>query len=182
MRLLTIFSVLMVCSPVALADDSASFRGSPDHPSVYDAKPIRKAPQVKWKFTTKAQVLSSPAVVNGVLYVGSADHRLYAVNIATGAKKWEFKTGSGVASSPAVLDGTVYFSSYDGVVYAVAADDGKLKWKFETAGERRYAGTRLNGSEPRAESMPDPLTPISPLRSSGRAPSISEVETATSIR
>ncbi len=149
--------VVLVCSLAAIADDSPSFRGYPDHPSVYGATPIRSAPQVKWKFATKAQVVSSPAVVNGVLYVGSADHRLYALDVKTGAKKWEFKAEAGIASSPAVAAGTVYFSSYDGNAYAVGADDGKLRWKFETAGERRYSGTHLNGSQPKGESMPDPF-------------------------
>jgi eukaryotic-like serine/threonine-protein kinase len=157
MRLLACLLALLVCQLVSLANDSTSFRGNPDHPSVYYAKPIRTTPQIKWKFATKSQVVSSPAVANGVLYVGSADHRLYALDSNTGAKKWEFKTGSGVASSPAISDGTVYFSSYDGVLYAVAADDGKLRWKFEMAGERRYAGTHLNGSQPKGESMPDPF-------------------------
>lgn len=157
MRLLVTLFSLLVCPLVALADDSATFRGNPDHPSIYDGKPIRSAPQIKWKFATKAQVVSSPAVVNGVLYVGSADHRLYALDTTTGTKKWEFKAGAGVAASPAVSGGTVYFASYDGFVYAVNASDGKLQWKFETAGERRYSGTHLNGSQPKGESMPDPF-------------------------
>ncbi len=157
MRSLVFLLVVLVCSLAAIADDSPSFRGNIDHPSVYGAKPIRNTPRVKWKFATKAQVVSSPAVFSGVLYVGSADHRLYALEVNTGTKKWEFKAEAGVASSPAVAEGTVYFSSYDGNVYAVSADDGKLRWKFETSGERRYSGTHLNGSQPKGESMPDPF-------------------------
>lgn len=157
MRLLALLFVLLISQLVALAGDSPSFRGNPDHPGVYDTKPIHTSPQIKWKFATKSQVVSSPAVVNGVLYVGSADHRLYAIDTSTGTKKWEFKTGSGVASSPAVSNGIVYFSSYDGITYAVSASDGKLNWKFETEGERRFAATHLHGSQPRAEVMPDPF-------------------------
>jgi outer membrane protein assembly factor BamB len=157
MRSLFFLLTVLVCSLVTIADDSTGFRGNPDHPGVYDTKPIRTAPQVKWKFATKAQVLSSPATVNGVLYVGSADHRLYALDLKTGAKKWEFKAEAGVASSPAVADGTVYISSYDGNVYAVDARNGQLVWKYETKGEHRYSATHLHGSQPKGESMPDPF-------------------------
>ncbi len=132
MRALSLALAAFVCPLTILSNDSPSFRGNPDHPSVYDSKPLHNPPELKWKFTTKGQVLSSPAVVNGVLYIGSADHNLYAIDANTGVKKWEFKTDSGVASSPAVSGGLVYFSSYDGNIYAVAAEDGKLHWKFAT--------------------------------------------------
>lgn len=157
MRLLFLASTILLCPLAVFSADSPAFRGNPDHPSVYDAKPLHNPPQLKWKFSAKGQILSSPAVANGVLYIGSADHRLYAIDSGTGALKWEFKTGSSVASSPAVLDGVVYFSSYDGSVYALSAVDGKLRWKFETKGERRFAAKHLHGSLPVAETMPDPF-------------------------
>jgi PQQ enzyme repeat len=47
---------------------------------------------------------SSPAVANGVVYVGSGD--VYALNARTGAKLWTYATGSYVWSSPAVVNGT----------------------------------------------------------------------------
>ncbi len=53
-------------------------------------------------------MLSSPAVVNGVVYVGSDDNNTYALNATTGAKLWNYTTGSEVYSSPAVTHGTVY--------------------------------------------------------------------------
>ena len=112
---------------------------------------------MKWKFKTRGLVVSSPAVVNGMLFVGSADHNLYAIDIATGTQKWIFKTGSGVASSPAVSSGIVYFTSYDGNFYAVDAATGQLRWKFQTVGEHRYTATHLHGSQPAAEAMPDPF-------------------------
>ena len=113
--------------------------------------------RVRWKFQTKGIVVSSPAVVGDTLYVGSADHNLYALDVATGRQRWAFKTASSVASSPAVANGTVYFLSYDGNLYAVDAADGKLRWKFQTEGERRFAAKHLHGSQPAAETMPDPF-------------------------
>ena len=50
---------------------------------------------------------SSPAVANGVVYVGSDDGNVYALNAATGAKLWSYATGK-LESSPAVANGVVY--------------------------------------------------------------------------
>ncbi len=93
----------------------------------------------------------------GRLYVGSTDHRLYAIDLRTGTEKWKFTAGSRVTASPAVAAGVVYFGSYDGNFYAVDAASGKLRWKFQTLGERRFAGKHLHGLQPAGEVMPDPF-------------------------
>ncbi len=157
MSRIVLVAVLFLMPTTILATDSPGFRGDPEHPGIYDAAPVLKFTQIKWKFQTKGIVVSSPAVVGNTLYFGSSDHNLYAVDIAAGTQKWAYKTESGVNSSPAVAYATVYFMSYDGNFYAVDAADGKLRWKFQTGGERRFAATHLHGSQPAAETMPDPF-------------------------
>src|SRR5438105_3675813 len=61
---------------------------------------------------------SSPAVANGVVYIGSGDHKVYALNATTGAKLWSYTTGGEGGSSPAVVNGVVYIGSGGGNVYA----------------------------------------------------------------
>ena len=57
-------------------------------------------PQLLWNYTTGNSIdYSSPAVVNGVVYVGSTDDYVYALNAATGGYIWSYKTGSSVDSS-----------------------------------------------------------------------------------
>ena len=64
-------------------------------------------------------MFSSPAVANGVVYVGSLDNNVYALNASTGAKLWSYTTGGPIYySSPAVANGMVYVGSLDGKVYA----------------------------------------------------------------
>jgi len=55
-----------------------------------------------------------------VVYVGSYDGNLYALNASTGALLWKYMTGSPVyTSSPAVADGVLYVGSfYNGNLYA----------------------------------------------------------------
>src|SRR6185369_5844162 len=95
------------------AADAAMFRGNPAHTGVYESGQIPTLKVLKWKFRTGGKVVSSPAVAGGVLFVGSSDHFLYALNTADGSQRWKFKTGGGVTSSPALDGGLVYFGSRD---------------------------------------------------------------------
>jgi glucose dehydrogenase len=81
---------------------------------------------LKWKTSTGAffGFTSSPAVANGVVYVGSDDHNVYALNANTGAQLWSYSTGGNVDSSPAVANGVVYVGSDDHNVYALNARTG----------------------------------------------------------
>ena len=87
-------------------------------------------PEVKWSFATEGAISSSPAIgVDGTLYVGSDDNRLYAID-PDGSQKWSFMTDGAVASSPAIaVDGTIYAASNDGRLYAITQDGGE-RWQF----------------------------------------------------
>jgi len=88
---------------------------------------------VVWQFRTGYYVESSPAVVNGMVYVGSMDYNLYALNASTGAVIWSYSVGPincrrlTAACGPAVANGVVYTQSILGV-YAVNASTGALIW------------------------------------------------------
>ena len=74
-----------------------------------------------------ATVESSPAVTNGVVYVGSDDNKLYAFDAdgcgaATCEPLWTATTGGDIDSSPAVANGVVYVGSEDNKLYAFDAD------------------------------------------------------------
>jgi outer membrane protein assembly factor BamB len=88
----------------------------------------------QWKFMTGGAVRSSAAIgEGGVLYVGSEDGTLYAIN-SDGTQRWKASTGGPVPSSPAVRgDGMVFVGSYDGSLYAVQAD-GTIQWKLPLLG------------------------------------------------
>ncbi len=83
-----------------------------------------------WKFTTGNEVDSSPAVVNGVVYIGSGDSNVYALNATNGHKLWNYTTGGPVFSSPAVVNGVVYIGGGDSDVYALNATNGTQTLEF----------------------------------------------------
>jgi outer membrane protein assembly factor BamB len=71
-----------------------------------------------WSSPTGGSGVSPPAVVNNVVYFGSDNHYLYALDAKTGAKLWSSLTGSPIISSPAVANGVVYTGSEDHHLYA----------------------------------------------------------------
>ncbi|HMD22103.1 MAG TPA: PQQ-binding-like beta-propeller repeat protein [Alloacidobacterium sp.] len=152
-----IFLPILVSCTFAHAQDTTMFRNDLAHSGIYASAGAPSLKGVKWTFHTHGEVISSPAIVSGVVYVGSNDGSLYAIDQQSGTQKWKFPTAARIPSSPAVADSLVYFSSYDGNFYAVDTTTGKQRWKFRNAGERRYAATHLHGSVPEGETMPDPF-------------------------
>ena len=95
--------------------------------------------------TTGNLVTSSPAVANGVVYVGSYDHKLYALDAATGAFKWSDTMGGGVWSSPAVANGIVYIGNDDHKLYALDAATGAFLWSYTTGDQVTSSPAVANG-------------------------------------
>ncbi len=67
-----------------------------------------------------------------MVYFGSEDNHLYALDVKTGEEKWKFETGDSIESSPIISEGVVYFGSNDNHLYALDAKTGEEKWKFKT--------------------------------------------------
>jgi outer membrane protein assembly factor BamB len=84
--------------------------------------------QTLWSFTSSFAVTSSPTVTNGVVYVGSNNDNVYALNATTGILLWSYTTGGTVESSPAVAGGMLFVGATDGKVYALNATTGTLIW------------------------------------------------------
>jgi len=81
---------------------------------------------------------ASPALsADGILYIGSRDDYLYALDSATGNRYWRFRVRRSfedesmpIISSPTIgADGTVYFIA-ERTCYAVNGRTGRLKWKY----------------------------------------------------
>ena len=64
-------------------------------------------------------VASGPAVADGVVYVGSGDDNVYALDAVTGHVRWTHPTGNEIFSSPVVSGNVVYIGSEDGKLYAL---------------------------------------------------------------
>ncbi len=92
---------------------------------------------LKWKYKAGDAILSTAAIVDGVVYFGTVDGHLVAVDLASGKERWKYSTNKApISSSPAVASGTVFVGDEDGFFHAVRARDGEKQWgPFETEGE-----------------------------------------------
>jgi outer membrane protein assembly factor BamB len=76
-------------------------------------------------------------LAHGRVFIGSADHGLYALRAGDGDTLWRFET-LGVVQCEPLYDpqwDVVYFGSHDGALYAVRARDGGLLWRFDSGAE-----------------------------------------------
>ncbi len=125
----------IICGPpgaltsASQAGEWAMFHHDPAHTGS-TAPGIPPQGKIKSVFATGGAIHSSPAVANGIVYFGSRDGYLYALDAQTGDKLWQFETGSWIDSSPAVANGVVYFGSNDAKLYALDAQTGDKLWEF----------------------------------------------------
>ncbi len=86
--------------------------------------------------------LSSPIVdpqdKDPLIYFGSSDGNVYALNAANGDLVWKFSTQGIIHSSPALVNGIVYIGSWDTYMYALDARSGRLRWKYKTGDQPVY--------------------------------------------
>lgn len=87
---------------------------------------------IVWNYTTGDFIVSSPAVTNGYVYVGSWDHKVYCFEANLGGKIWDFTTGDKIWSSPAIADDKVIIGSNDHKVYCLTALTGTEIWNYTT--------------------------------------------------
>ncbi len=75
------FSVIIVLTGCSKKNnfDVAMFRGDLARTGVYHTKGPKTLSSLKWKFKTEDKIHSAPIVFDGVIYFGSYDGYLYAV-------------------------------------------------------------------------------------------------------
>ena len=103
-----------------------------DNPTYDDNRHNAGESETNWAKSGLGLVRSTPAVTDdgSVIYIGSDDSNLYAVN-SDSTIEWTFTDpGDAVRSSPAIGDeGIIYVGSDDGHLYAINPN-GSLKWTY----------------------------------------------------
>ena len=74
--------------------DWSMFRRNLQHTGGIDTAGTVPEGVLKWVFPAETTIHSSPAVVDGTVYVGSQDSNLYALDAETGIERWSYETGS----------------------------------------------------------------------------------------
>lgn len=108
------------------------FRGNLNHTGQSQYNTSTNSGKLIWNYDTSGAIRSSPVIgVDGTIYIGSSDGRLYAL-YSNGTEKWSFQTGDAIYSSPVVdYDDTIYIGSLNTKLFAIN-HDGSEKWNFST--------------------------------------------------
>lgn len=78
-----------------------------------------------------ARLSGGITLANGVLYVGTENGQMYALDAATGDINWEVNVPGEVVSAPAYGEGFLIAHLGNGLLYAMDASNGEERWRHE---------------------------------------------------
>lgn len=90
-------------------------------------------PELAWKFHSNTHAIESSLTIDreGMIYFGSNDDKVYALEPFTGSIQWTFQTKGDVKSSVIISQqGILLFASRDGTLYALDKH-GTLQWTYK---------------------------------------------------
>ena len=84
-----------------------------------------------WSFQTGGKIWSTPVIRHGIVYFGSHDKNVYALNVGDGKLKWDrpFATGGAVAGRPLLFQDLLVVGSFDRKLYGLDATTGVKRWE-----------------------------------------------------
>ncbi|NNE93657.1 MAG: PQQ-binding-like beta-propeller repeat protein [Verrucomicrobiales bacterium] len=85
---------------------------------------------VVWQFKEVGRTISTPSIVDGLLYIADYSGKLFCLDAETGEKYWEHDTLSHIWGSTLVVDGKVFLGNEDGEMIILKA--GKEKEEIAT--------------------------------------------------
>jgi outer membrane protein assembly factor BamB len=109
--------------------------------------------KARWTYAAGAEIKSSPAVADGVVYFGDEAGRLHAVEAASGKARWTLATEAEIPGSPNVAGDCELFGSYGflrvvdlatGAERSKIALGGYVGGSAALAGGHAYVGTFEN--------------------------------------
>jgi len=88
-----------------------------------------------WNADFDADFSASPAIIDGLIYVGGTDYNLYCIDAITGEEVFKHHFPSQVVSSPCVVGDMIYVGCRDGNLYAFNRETREEVWNFATGGD-----------------------------------------------
>ena len=113
-----------------------------------EREPLASKLTARMIFESADPVVSSPAVVDGTLYLTSGGHERYsiiAIDAYTGKFIWKREFPAPVSYSPAVAGHFVYLAVGDGRILGLSAHDGETQWSSDLGNYISSSPTIHNG-------------------------------------
>lgn len=101
----------------------------------------------RWSYPLERHVASTPAIYDGLVFVGDCAGTLHCVDAETGQCYWTHRVGKEIWGSPLAADGKVHIGDRDGTFAILAADKAKnLLATIEFDDEIAGTPTAANGT------------------------------------
>lgn len=93
------------------------------------------------------EILSSPVLRDGSVYLGSIDEKIASLDPASGKTKWETAVDGSVIATGMFTDNALVIGTGRGILYAINPENGAILWTFKTGNLIKatpaYDGRRL---------------------------------------
>jgi outer membrane protein assembly factor BamB len=105
----------------------------PQRPALPD---VPNGPGPRWETRLSGQVFATPAVADGVVYVGSTGGVFNALKAADGERVWAFAAGRPIYGEALVDGDSVYFVCDNGYLFKLERSSGKELWRYDLGDAR----------------------------------------------
>ena len=146
--LLLFISTFSIVNVNAENSDACSEKADSDYPSVnytyewpmyrhdlnhtgYTESDAPDTNSVLWTASVAGEIMPSPTIVDGKVFIGSEDNSLYCFDATNGEKIWNFTAGGKIIGIAVVAKGRVYFGTYGyPMFYCLDKNTGELIWNI----------------------------------------------------
>ncbi len=101
----------------------------------------------KWSYNTFSNIICSPVIKDGNVYIGNRAGSVYAFSLLTEEVVWQesLEDPGWIDSTPVVEDGDLYVFSRSGDLYSYNAADGSVNWSVNIGGQNISSPLVLDG-------------------------------------
>jgi len=120
--------ILAVAAGIAVCHgaDWPAFRGNQWRTGFYPDPVGLPSGAPAWKISLGCEIISSPSIVENVLYIGGRDSCVHAIDCSNGTILWKVKTGGWVDASPLIDGNRVIVGSRDSTIYLLDRKSGDI--------------------------------------------------------
>jgi len=101
----------------------------------------------KWAWPLNEQVVTSPVIDDGLLFVATGAGNVYAFNVSDGTIMWKRNLGGPILETPTIDHGSLYVGTHQppSTFYSLDATTGGIQWQTTIPGDFRGPAAVSNG-------------------------------------
>src|SRR6185436_4547399 len=107
-------------------------RGNIQRTGVYDVPALRHQPEILWQTKVSSTWLMPAMLADGMLYTGSGDGVLYALNAETGEIMWSAEGFEALESTGAIAGDIIVTGGFSRLVQAFERHTGNVLWTYRS--------------------------------------------------